>query len=349
MKAYKLIEEILLKESIQPLPDGKKGVIVLDIDDTLLTAQNIFIHKLLPDGKVVKLTPEEYAKDPDAKKKNDPSSNIKYSYEEFRDPEKVKNSIITGIPIINNLRIMDSYIRAGYQIAVLTARGLEDIIYKSLNRFLMFRDADGELKTVKDILARNMVNAINDETKVYKGTTDFEKKANVIKELSEKYDYVKFLDDDEKNLIAVKGLKLNNVQAIRAWGKELKEEELKEELKISGANKVKSSQRKPNITGGTQPAKIWRDGTYFAPKNDKEKTNIDDILSMKEKHEKNILAFKKIKPFIKTNSYETVKRHIYDINKNKTKLENYFISLSDINKSYLNTSGLKEIEKTSGE
>ena len=27
------------------------------------------------------------------------------------------------------------------------------------------------------------------------------------------------LDDDEKNITAVKGLKLNNVQAIKAWGK----------------------------------------------------------------------------------------------------------------------------------
>lgn len=219
MKAYKIIENILLNESIRPLTDGKKGIIVLDIDDTLLTAQNIFIHKLLPDGKVIKLTPEQYAKDPDSKKKNDPSSGIRFSYEEFRDPEKVKNSIVTGIPIIKNLRIMDSYIKAGYQIAILTARGLEDVVYKALNKFLMFRDADGELKTVKNILARNMVNAINDEAKVYKGTTDFEKKANVIKELSKSYDYVKFLDDDEKNITAVKGLKLNNVQAIKAWGK----------------------------------------------------------------------------------------------------------------------------------
>ncbi len=219
MKAYKIIENILLNESIRPLTDGKKGVIVLDIDDTLLTAQNIFIHKLLPDGKVIKLTPEQYAKDPDSKKKNDPSSGIRFSYEEFRDPEKVKNSIVTGIPIIKNLRIMDSYIKAGYQIAILTARGLEDVVYKALNKFLMFRDADGELKTVKNMLARNMVNAINDEAKVYKGTTDFEKKAIVIKELSKSYDYVKFLDDDEKNITAVKGLKLNNVQAIKAWGK----------------------------------------------------------------------------------------------------------------------------------
>lgn len=219
MKACTIIENILLKESIQPLSNGKKGIIVLDIDDTLVTAQNIFIHKLLPDGKVIKLTPEEYAKDPDAKKKNDPTSGIKYSYEEFRDPEKVKNSIVTGIPLIKNLRIMDSYIRAGYQIAILTARGLEDVIYKSLSKFLMFRDADGELKGVKDILARNMVNAINDETRVYEGTTDFEKKANVIRKLAEKYDSVRFLDDDDKNIAAVKGLNLKNVQAIKAWGK----------------------------------------------------------------------------------------------------------------------------------
>lgn len=222
MKAYKILENSLLNEAIRPVKDGKKGALVLDIDDTLVTAQNIFIHKIMPDGKVIKLTPEQYAKDPDSKKKNDPSSGIKFSYEEFRNPEIVKNSIVTGIPIIRNLRIMDAHIKANYDIIILTARGLEDVIYKSLSKFLMFRNAEGELKEIKDILARNMVHAINDEAKVYKGTTDFEKKAHVITELANRYDHVKFVDDDEKNVEAVRNLKLKNVQVIKAWPKEVK-------------------------------------------------------------------------------------------------------------------------------
>ena len=173
MKAYELINQNLF-EGVQKLQSGKKGALVLDIDDTLVTAQNIFIHKIMPDGKILKLTPEQFAKDTDKKNK---TPGIKFSIEEFRDPEKVRNSIITGIPIIKNLRIMDQHINAGWDIIVLTARGLEDVIYKSLSKFLMFRNAEGELKEIKDVLARNMVHAINDEVKIYKGATDFESRA----------------------------------------------------------------------------------------------------------------------------------------------------------------------------
>lgn len=217
MEAYKIIEDILLKESIQPLSGGKKGVIVCDLDDTLLVAQNIFIHKLLPDGKVIKLTPDEYAKDPDKKNK---TSGIKYSYEEFRDPEKVKNSIVTGLPIIKNLRIMDAYINSGYDFSILTARGLEDIISKSLKKFLMFRNSEGELKAIEEIMKRQLIFAINDETKVYSGVTDYEKKSEILKSLSKKYDKVVFIDDDKANIEAAKKLNIPNISVIQAWGKE---------------------------------------------------------------------------------------------------------------------------------
>ena len=216
MKLGQLINQSLL-EGVQKLAGGKKGVLVLDIDDTLVTAQNIFIHKIMPDGKVIKLTPEQFAKDPD--KSTAKEKKIQYSIEEFRDPVKVRNSIVTGIPIIKNLRIMDDHINSGWDIAILTARGLEDVIFKSLSKFLMFRNPEGELKEIKDILVRGMVHAINDEAKIYKGTTDFEKKAIVITQLAEKYDHVKFVDDDVRNVEAVKGLKLKNVQVIKAWGK----------------------------------------------------------------------------------------------------------------------------------
>lgn len=215
MKVGNLINKLLNEAS--PLSKGKKGVIVCDLDDTLIVAQNIFIHKILPDGKIVKLTPDEYAKDPDKKNK---TSGIKYSYEEFRDPEKVKNSIITGNPLIKNLKIMDSYINAGYDFSILTARGLEDIIHNSIEKFLMFRSPTGELKSIKEKLERDLIFAINDEAKIYPGMTDYGKKAEIIKKLSKTYDFVKFIDDDKSNLEAVRNLKLKNVTAIQAWGKD---------------------------------------------------------------------------------------------------------------------------------
>lgn len=216
MKVKKFLDKIL-KESIEPLSNGKTGIIVCDLDDTLLVAQDIKIYKFLNGEKdAIKLSPEEFAKDLDKKNK---TPGVRFSYEEFRNPEKVRNSIETGIPIIKNLKIMDSYLNAGYKFALLTARGLEDVVAKSLDKFLMFRNPDKELIPIKEKLKRELIFAINDETKVYEGGSDPEKKALILKKLSKEYDYVKFLDDDNSNLSAVRSMKDPKIKAIQAWGK----------------------------------------------------------------------------------------------------------------------------------
>jgi hypothetical protein len=104
---------------------------LLDIDGTLVQAKNIFIHRKLPtDTSWVKQTPEEFAADPNSK---NPNNKKYYSYEEFRDPDKVAKSILTGVPLISNLKIMDQYIKNGWDIGILTARGLENVISKTMN------------------------------------------------------------------------------------------------------------------------------------------------------------------------------------------------------------------------
>jgi len=66
----KLFEEFvkteLLTESPRPLNAGEDGVIVFDIDDTLLkvNSSDFFIYKKV-DGKEIALTTDEFAKDPD--------------------------------------------------------------------------------------------------------------------------------------------------------------------------------------------------------------------------------------------------------------------------------------------
>lgn len=218
MKFTTILNEELLNE-VKEVPKGKKNVILFDIDDTLLTANNIYIWKIEPDGKTIKLTPDEYAKEPKEKEK---ARGVKYDYKEFRDPKTVENSIITGSPIWNNLRILDSHIKAGWEVGILTARGLEDTVYSALQKWLMFRDdKSGELKPIGQKLARNIVHAINDNVKQYTGMNDFEKKANVIRQYAKNYDLVKFIDDDPKNVSVVKDLikkeNFKNIIVIKAW------------------------------------------------------------------------------------------------------------------------------------
>ena len=204
-------------EKIKNLPDSIKGLIVFDIDDTLLKVDSsmMSIYKTV-DGKTIKLSTEDFAKDPDAA---DPSKRNLFDLKDFYDPVKVYNSIISGTPLISNLKIMDAYIRAGYDFCFLTARGCEEIIKKALEDFLEFRDEDGKLKELGDTFKKTFSHAVNDEIKKYPGKTDAEKKANVLRTLCKQYDKVVFVDDDHKNVSAARELNISNLTVIKAWDK----------------------------------------------------------------------------------------------------------------------------------
>ena len=203
-------------EKIKDLPDSIKGLIVFDIDDTILKVDpNIMkIYKRVPGEKVKELTTEDFAKDPDAE---DQEKRKWFDYRDFKDPVKVYNSIITGTPLIKNLKIMDDYIRAGYDFCFLTARSCEEVIKKAISDFLKFRDKDGALKELGYSFKTTFSHAVNDEIKKYPGKDDAEKKANVLIDLCSKYDKVVFVDDDTKNVRAARNLNIKNLKVIKAW------------------------------------------------------------------------------------------------------------------------------------
>ena len=203
-------------EKIKPLPSSIKGLIVFDIDDTILKVNPsvMGIYKKKPGEPEVRLTTDEFAKDPDAA---DETKKEWFDYRDFRDPNKVYSSIISGTPLIRNLKIMDDYIQAGYDFCFLTARGCEEIIKKALGDFLEFRDEDGKLKELGDTFKKTFSHAVNDEIKKYPGKTDAEKKANVLRTLCKQYDKVVFVDDDHKNVSAARELNIPNLKVIKAW------------------------------------------------------------------------------------------------------------------------------------
>lgn len=212
------IKESLLLERIKPLPNSIKGLIVFDIDDTLLKVDTdvLKVYKRIPGKPEQTLTTEEFAKDPDAA---DPEKKEKlFDFRDFQDPIKVYQSIISGTPLIKNLRIMDDYIEAGYDFCFLTARGCEETIKTALDEFLMVRNRqDKTLRKLGDTFKKTLSHAINDMTKKYPGRSDAEKKANVLKYLCKKYDRVVFVDDDKKNVRAARGLEIKNLKVIKAW------------------------------------------------------------------------------------------------------------------------------------
>ena len=203
-------------ERIKDLPETIKGLIVFDIDDTLLKVDPTLmgVYKKEPGKSEVRLTTDEFAKDPDAE---DPSKKDWFDYRDFKDPVKVYNSIISGTPLIKNLKIMDDYIKAGYDFCFLTARGCEETIKKAIGDFLKFRDEDGALKELGDSFKKTFSHAVNDEVKKYPGSNDAEKKAKILTKLCKKYDRVVFVDDDNKNVSAARNLNIKNLKVIKAW------------------------------------------------------------------------------------------------------------------------------------
>ena len=204
-------------ERIKPLPNSVKGLIVFDIDDTLLKVDTdvLKIYKNVPGKPEQALTTEEFAKDPDAADLNKKSL---FDFRDFQDPIKVYQSIISGTPLIKNLRIMDDYIEAGYDFCFLTARGCEETIKTALDEFLRVRNRDNNtLRKLGDTFKKTLSHAINDMTKNYPGRSDAEKKSNVLKYLCKKYDRVVFVDDDTKNVNSARNLRIPNLRVIKAW------------------------------------------------------------------------------------------------------------------------------------
>ena len=211
----KTINQYIL-EKIKTLPDSVNGLVIFDIDDTLVKADSSImkIYKNEPGKPEIALTTDEYAKDPDV---GDPNKKSWFDYRDFNDPLKVYDSIVKGTPLIKNLRIMDSYIKKGYDFCFLTARGCEDVVKSALDSFLEFRDKDGVLKKLGNVFKKSLSHAINDEMKNYSGNSDSEKKAQVLKNLCDKYDKVIFVDDDKKNVNAARKLNIKNLTVIKAW------------------------------------------------------------------------------------------------------------------------------------
>ena len=208
--------QVYILERVKDLPNSVSGIIVFDIDDTILKVDSslIRIYKNIPGENEISLTTDEFAQDPDAA---DPNKKKWFDYRDFRDPVKVYNSIISGTPLIKNLKIMDDYIKAGYDFCFLTARGCEEMVTKALKDFLRFKDDKGALHELGDTFKETFSHAVNDEIKKYPGESDAEKKANVLIDLCKKYDKVVFVDDDTKNVRAAKDLNIPNLKVIKAW------------------------------------------------------------------------------------------------------------------------------------
>lgn len=207
-KAYSLNEE-------RDLPEGKTGILVMDIDDTLVKANpNVIKCYKSVNGVEKPITTAQFATDPDKAKmgknvkmynlpEDAPKEGIAFSIRDFRDPDKVYNSIVKGTPIVANLSIMDDKLKHGWDISFLTARGLQGVVTNALNDFLKTK-RNNKLVPIGEQFKKALSAAVNDDDIKYAGVDDGEKKANVLRKIAMKYDKVVFIDDDLRNTSSVK-------------------------------------------------------------------------------------------------------------------------------------------------
>ena len=156
----KLLKQFI-QEAIQHLPYGKTGIVVFDIDDTLIQADEdvMSIYKFINGDRKNKiiLSTEEFAKDPDAK-----DHKGWFDFSDFQNPQKVVQSIIKGTPLLKNLRILDAYLNAGYEFCFLTARGCEDAVKYAIQNVIRYKDENGVLNSIAPYFNKDVSAAIND-------------------------------------------------------------------------------------------------------------------------------------------------------------------------------------------
>jgi hypothetical protein len=202
-----LIRQVLKEYCSQPLHELAKTnrLIVLDVDDTLLKPSGVYIYRKLPtDPQEIALTPYEYGLE-----QVTPETKGFYDYRDFIDPVKTQKSIEQAEPIVTNLSVMDDYLKLGHQIAILTARSNEQIVFDGLKKWLMYKDRKGNLIPIGDRLTRENVFAVNDTNRMetLESETDYEKKAEIMEKLLNGYDEIVFIDDDMKNIKQMRMLK----------------------------------------------------------------------------------------------------------------------------------------------
>lgn len=241
MNVLNIIKNCLFNE--EELEKGSRGIIFIDLDDTCLKDTVSKIYRKLPtDKEEVPLSTSEYAKEHVT-----PANKKYYDYREFRDPKVVYNVIVNSPRLVKNLRAIDDFIRGGYEVGVLTARGCENSVFRAVRDSFKYKDHDGKLKSIK--IKRGNVFAVNDDDKAYPGKTDFEKKKIILRKYASgnKYDYVYFIDDDDKNIKALKELKgtlpreqaykLRSIKSNPSLEEEINNRELLVEMALKDLNK----------------------------------------------------------------------------------------------------------------
>jgi len=163
-----------------------KKILFLDIDDTLLITKNMYVY-IITKTRKIKLNTTDYANFSFRDLKN-----IEIDYSDFDNPTKIRDSFYNSKPLLDNLKRIDEYVKNGWELGVLTARGEEKIIKENINQFLKrYLNNDFQLK-------ESNIYAVGDKNLKYYGKNVYYKKLFILKKYLKEYEKVCLIDDSKK-------------------------------------------------------------------------------------------------------------------------------------------------------
>lgn len=187
---------------------SKKGIVVCDIDGTLLNSPPGIASVIYTrDGETKYLTGEEFASWNEYQTHPE-----RYDFSEFDDESRARRSIMDGEPIMPNIEFVRSLVVGmGYDMCVLSARHCEDAIRDSVGEWLENRFPDIACSYRPDLSF-----CVNTTGGKYLSETTSGRKCEKLAMIAEIYGDVVFIDDDENNIESASASLGNAVKCVKA-------------------------------------------------------------------------------------------------------------------------------------
>lgn len=186
----------------------EQKIIVFDIDDTLIVPNDNYAHIYRTgNGERIALNTREFADESACGIVAD------YDFSDFRNPDLVYKSIITGKLSTRNMCFLKAYLTAGYKFCFLTSRGCADVAFNAtLDKMCQYMGDNLRKKYIHKISC-----GINDDRVFFaKNMSSADRKAFVLKNLCKSYDTVVFVDDDKGNRQAAIKQRIPNLFVMKA-------------------------------------------------------------------------------------------------------------------------------------
>jgi len=178
-----------------------KKIIFFDIDDTILVSSTK-IYLKNKSGEIIRdFTTKEFDNFSFQKNQKD----FYFDFSEFNNKNKTISDLHFANPIWKNIKIIKKFLKKGWQLGFITARGCEQAVFDGLLLFF-------QKNKISVPLQRELVFAVNDNNSIFsfKEEKTENKKLEILKFFLNKECKIYFLDNNPKNILTIKNFYFEN-------------------------------------------------------------------------------------------------------------------------------------------